>query len=113
MNNPLFHVLQCLKRKGIIPINRVGSHYSNFTLPSLVIIAVEGTIYHDLGESFNSPTVNLMFYVSDFFTFSENLHDALESNIVEYKNIILEAGWNNKVTQWGNDKDKLHILSNL
>ena len=84
MNSSLFHILQYVKRKVIIPINRMRLHNSNFTIISNNCAG--GIMYHDLGERFNSPTVNLMFYASDFFTFLENLHEALESDVVECKN---------------------------
>lgn len=111
MNSSLFHVLQYLKRKVIIPINRMGLHNSNFTIISNNCVG--GIMYHDLGERFNSPTVNLMFHISDFFTFLENLHEALESDVVECKNDGGVSGWNDKATQRARDKDKFHALSNL
>ena len=70
-------------------------------------------MYHDLGERFNSPTVSLMFHASDFFTFLENLHEALESDVVECKNAGGVSCRIDKAAQWARDKDKLHALSNL
>ena len=111
MNSSLFHILQYVKRKVIIPINRMRLHNSNFTIISNNCAG--GIMYHDLGERFNSPTVNLMFYASDFFTFLENLHEALESDVVECKNAGGVSCRIDKAAQWARDKDKLHALSNL
>ena len=44
---------------------------------------VGGVIYHDLGERFNSPTVNLWFKREDFFTLLDDLDYYLNAEIVE------------------------------
>lgn len=44
-----------------------------------------GTLYHDIGMQFLSPTINLAFDGCDFLTFVENLKYYLSQDIVEYK----------------------------
>lgn len=44
-----------------------------------------GTLYHDLGMQFTSPTVNLAFDGKDFCSFCENLKQNLNREIIEYK----------------------------
>lgn len=44
-----------------------------------------GTIYHDVGMQFLSPTINLAFDGPDFITFVENLDFYLSQNITEYR----------------------------
>lgn len=47
----------------------------NFTILAPTCIA--GVIYHELGEQFNSPTINLWMYDKDFLKFVHNLKDYL------------------------------------
>lgn len=44
-----------------------------------------GTLYHDIGMKFLSPTINLAFDGEDFCTFCENLDYNLAQEINEYK----------------------------
>lgn len=44
-----------------------------------------GTLYHDIGMKFLSPTVNLAFEGPDFLSFVENLEENLHKEIIEYK----------------------------
>lgn len=81
MNTVLFKVLKYIKHKIIVPINRTRLHNYNFTIISNNCAG--GIMYHDLGERFNSPTINLMFHTYDYFTFLENLQEALQSDIVK------------------------------
>lgn len=47
---------------------------------------VAGTIYHDVGTKFLSPTINLAFDGEDFCAFCENLEENLKKDIIEVKN---------------------------
>jgi len=49
-----------------------------------------GIIMSDLGVKFNSPTVNLFFYPSDFIKFVKNIKEYLSYEIVEVKDTGLE-----------------------
>ena len=42
-----------------------------------------GVILHELGERFNSPTVNLFFSAEDYIKFVENLDTYLQKSLVE------------------------------
>lgn len=44
-----------------------------------------GTLYHDIGMKFLSPTINLAFDGPDFLSFVENLEENLRKEIIEYK----------------------------
>ena len=44
-----------------------------------------GTLYHDIGMRFLSPTINMAFDGKDFCTFCENLRDNVLQEITEYK----------------------------
>lgn len=47
------------------------------------VITVWGVILHELGERFNSPTVNLFFKAEDYLKFLENLDYYLKQALVE------------------------------
>lgn len=66
--------------------NRKSLRNKDFTL--LCNNCNGGTITHDLGLQFRSPTVNLFFYNDHFFKFCENLTYYLEQELVECKNPI-------------------------
>lgn len=52
--------------------------------PTIIASNCNGTfIYHDLGLKFNSPTINLFFYPSDFLKFVNNLEYYLSLEIKE------------------------------
>lgn len=64
--------------------NRKRLKNSNFSIISMNCIG--GIISHDLGQRFNSPTVNLWFNASDFLKFCKNLrHYVFECEICEDK----------------------------
>lgn len=61
--------------------NRKRLTNENFTI--LCNNCVGGVIYHELGERFNSPTINLFFRADDYIKFLENLDYYLKQTLVE------------------------------
>lgn len=61
--------------------NKVRLTNKNFTL--LCNNCVGGVILHELGERFNTPTVNLFFSAKDYIRFLEHLDFYLEQNLKE------------------------------
>lgn len=55
----------------------------NFTI--LCNNCVAGVILHELGEKFNTPTINLWFEASDYIKFLENLDYYLSQPLIEIK----------------------------
>lgn len=68
-------------RKKLNTENKQRLKNKNFTL--LCNNCVGGVIYHELGERFNSPTVNLFFGAEDYIKFLENLDYYLQETLVE------------------------------
>lgn len=63
--------------------NRKRLKNKNFTI--LCNNCVGGVILHELGEPFNSPTVNLFFSADDYVKFLDKLDWYLEQSLVEIK----------------------------
>lgn len=61
--------------------NRKRLNNNNFTI--LCNNCVGGVILHELGERFNTPTVNLFFDSVDYIKFLENLNYYLQQKLVE------------------------------
>nr|WP_039121524.1 DUF1919 domain-containing protein [Ligilactobacillus ruminis] len=70
-------------RRRLNTENRKRLKNKNFTV--ICNNCVGGVIIHELGERFNSPTVNLFFKAEDYLKFLENLDYYLKQTIVEVK----------------------------
>lgn len=68
-------------RRKLNAENRKRLTNENFTV--LCNNCVGGVILHELGERFNSPTVNLFFKAEDYLKFLENLDYYLKQALVE------------------------------
>lgn len=68
-------------RRKLNAENRKRLTNKNFTV--LCNNCVGGVILHELGERFNSPTVNLFFKAEDYLKFLENLDYYLKQALVE------------------------------
>ena len=64
-------------------------------------------ILHELGERFNSPTVNLFFKAEDYLKFLENLDYYLKHALVEVES---EKDYQRQRTQNGADNNIFHAL---
>lgn len=72
---------RAILRKNLNAKNRQHLMNSNFTV--LCNNCVGGVILRELGERFNSPTVNLFFGAEDYIKFLENLDYYLQQTLVE------------------------------
>ncbi len=73
-------VLKCY-RNSYCSIKRKRLKNLNFSLISNNCIG--GVIYHDLGQQFKSPTINLLIKPDDYLVFLENLEESLSTDIIE------------------------------
>ena len=71
------------KQKERIRIGWKASRLKNHRFTLLSNNCIAGIIYHDVGEQFCSPTINLLIKNQDFLTFIENLEDCLTQEIHE------------------------------
>lgn len=65
--------------------NRLNLKNKNFTI--LCNNCVGGVILHELGEKFNTPTINLWFESCDYIKFLENLDFYLNQPLIEIENV--------------------------
>ena len=64
-------------------MQKIANVLQTKTLRCYVITVWGGVILHELGERFNSPTVNLFFKAEDYLKFLENLDYYLKQALVE------------------------------
>ena len=76
-----FRRLKALYHQIFIQMRRLRLKNHNFSIISNNCCG--GIIYHDLGEQFCSPTINLAIDVEDFMVFLENYNECLEREIKE------------------------------
>ena len=74
--------------REIRPSNKIGlskfrKKNNNHTFTLLSRNCVAGIVYHQLGEKFYSPTINMLFTPKDFNLFCLNLKDYVEAELVE------------------------------
>lgn len=64
-------------------VNRVviRSRLKNKNFTILAPTCIAGVIYHELGQKFNSPTINLWMYDKDFLKFVHNLKEYLSYDL--------------------------------
>lgn len=75
------NILQKVYRKISCTINRKRLKNKNFTILAPTCIA--GVIYHNLGQKFLSPTINLFMTEEDFFKFVNDLKWYIEQDVIE------------------------------
>ncbi len=80
-----------LNHKFIVQKNRIKFSGKQPTIISCNCIG--GILYHDLGLSFTSPTINLWMTTPDFITFCENLKYYLSLPFVHDSQKSLEQGY--------------------
>lgn len=74
---------RALLRKRLNAENRKRLTNKNFTI--LCNNCVGGVILHELGERFNSPTVNLFFRADDYIKFLENFDYYIQQRLIEIR----------------------------
>ncbi|MDD6793804.1 MAG: DUF1919 domain-containing protein [Clostridiaceae bacterium] len=70
-------------RKKLNSFMRENVHDKDFTI--IASFCGGGTLYHDMGMKFLSPTINLAFDGKDFCNFCGDLENNLKRKITEYK----------------------------
>ena len=79
-------VLKAVTKKQRKAINQ--KYHNNIINKNVTIVSSfcgGGTLYHDIGAKFLSPTINLAMDGPDFCTFCENLEHYLSGDLVEVK----------------------------
>ena len=74
-NNPFVHLRRWRMRRGL----------KNKGMSLFCPYCMGGTLFHDLGLQFCSPTINLMMYQTDFKKFILHLDDYLKQEFVFFK----------------------------
>jgi uncharacterized protein (DUF1919 family) len=89
MTKRLFRLIQKFRNFfGRIIVKYKKKHFSGFLsdLSKTTIISnncIAGTLYHDTGNIFMSPTINLFIESSDFIKFTLNLNKYINSELIE------------------------------
>lgn len=81
-------VKRLLSEKNPVAIrrrNKMRESLTNTTSTFLVPNCIGGILFHDLGLKFQSPTVNLMMYQTDFAKFVLNMDDYLSKQLSFFK----------------------------
>lgn len=101
-----------IRKSFIMPKLRKRLINQNFTLFSNNCNG--GFIYHDFGMKFNSPTINMFFYLDHYFTFLENWEKYIKLDLMECKQPLYEPDFKYPIANLGDNVElpmiELHFM---